>query len=297
MRQKKQMFIDILIIFLGTSIYSFGLVTFNIPNQLAEGGITGVTLIIYNLFHINPALSTLLLNIPLILIGLKIFGLQALVYTLVGTFSLSFNILFWQMMNITISVEHDLLIAALLAGIFGGIGSGIVYKVGGTTGGTDIIARIIEKKSGLTMGRSLLILDIMVLLLSLSYISLKEMMYTLISVFVFSLVVDIVQEGSYKAKGILIISDQNEVIAARIMDELERGVTYLKSEGAFSNVERNIIFCVASQPEINLIKEITHELDHKAFISVLTVNEVLGEGFSFEKMKRTKLTRKKSENG
>ena len=131
MRQKKQMFIDILIIFLGTSIYSFGLVTFNIPNQLAEGGITGVTLIIYNLFHINPALSTLLLNIPLILIGLKIFGLQALVYTLVGTFSLSFNILFWQMMNITISVEHDLLIAALLAGIFGGIGSGIVYKVGG----------------------------------------------------------------------------------------------------------------------------------------------------------------------
>lgn len=293
MKQKKQIILDVLIIFLGTSIYAFGLVTFNIPNQLAEGGVTGITLIFYNLFHLNPAFGTILLNIPLILIGLKIFGLRALIYTLVGTFSLSFNILFWQSMNISISVEHDLLIAALLAGLFGGIGSGIIYKVGGTTGGTDIVARIIEKNFGLTIGRSLLILDIIVLLLSLSYISIKEMMYTLIAVFVFSIVVDFVQEGTYSAKGILIISDKNNLIAERVMDELERGVTYLKSEGAYSKVERDIIFCVASHPEINRIKEITHEEDHKAFISVLTVNEVLGEGFSFEKMQRSRLKKMK----
>lgn len=295
MKTKKQIIWDLIIIFLGASLYAFGLVTFNMPNQLAEGGVTGITLIIYNLTGLNPAYSTLLLNIPLILIGLKIFGIRALIYTLMGTFSLSFNILFWQKMNIMISVENDLLIAALLAGLFGGIGSGLIYKVGGTTGGTDIVARIIEKSFGLTIGRSLLILDILVLLLSLTYLSLKEMMYTLIAVFVFSIVVDFVQEGSYNAKGILIISEKNELIAEQIMAELERGVTYLKSEGAYSKMERNIIFCVATHPEINRIKEISHEVDPKSFISVLTVNEVLGEGFSYEVMKKTKLKRQKEQ--
>lgn len=295
MKKNTQIILDLILIFLGASIYSFGLVTFNMPNNLAEGGVTGITLIIYNLFHINPAYSTLILNIPLIIIALRIFGFKALIYTLVGTFSLSFNILFWQKMNIVISIEHDLLIAALLAGLFGGIGSGLIYKVGGTTGGTDIVARIIEKKFGLTIGRSLLILDVMVLLLSLTYLSIKEMMYTLIAVFVFSIVVDFVQEASYSAKGVLIISEDNESIAEKIMLELERGVTYLKSEGAYSQTERNIIFCVATHPEINRIKEISHEVDKKAFISVLTVNEVLGEGFSYEVMKKKKTAKQKTQ--
>ncbi|MEG2254187.1 MAG: YitT family protein [Vagococcus sp.] len=295
MKKTKQMVTDIIFIFLGASIYSFGLVTFNMPNQLAEGGITGITLIIYNLFGLNPAYTTLLLNIPLILIGLRIFGFKALIYTLIGTFSLSFNILFWQQMNISVSVEHDLLIAALLAGLIGGIGSGLIYRVGGTTGGTDIIARILEKNFGLTIGRSLLILDIVVLLLSLSYLSLKQMMYTLIAVFVFSIVVDFVQEASYSAKGILVISDKNELIAACIMEELERGVTYLKSEGAYYHAERNIIFCVATHPEINRIKEMAHEIDKSAFVSILTVNEVIGEGFSKETIKHNKAKKKKEQ--
>ncbi|HCM90124.1 MULTISPECIES: YitT family protein [Vagococcus] len=292
MKFNKQTIIEMIIIFLGASIYAFGLVTFNIPNQLAEGGMTGITLILFNLTGFNPAYSTLLLNIPLILIGFKIFGIQTLIYTLVGTFSLSMNILFWQNMNIAISVENDLLIAALLAGLFGGIGSGIIYKVGGTTGGTDIVARILEKNFGLTIGRSLLILDIMVLLLSLTYLSIKEMMYTLIAVFVFSIVVDFVQGGTYSAKGIFIISDKNEIISTRILTELERGTTFLKSEGAYSNQERNIIYCVATHPEINAIKDICKEEDEKAFISVITVNEAIGEGFSYEKMKKMKRIKK-----
>lgn len=292
MKFNKQTIIEMVIIFLGASIYAFGLVTFNIPNQLAEGGMTGITLILFNLTGFNPAYSTLLLNIPLILIGFKIFGTQTLVYTLVGTFSLSMNILFWQNMHIVISVENDLLIAALLAGLFGGVGSGIIYKVGGTTGGTDIVARILEKNFGLTIGRSLLILDIMVLLLSLTYLSLKEMMYTLIAVFVFSIVVDFVQGGTYSAKGILIISNKNEIISSRILTELKRGTTFLKSEGAFSNQERNIIYCVATHPEINTIKDICKEEDEKAFISVITVNEAIGEGFSYEKAKKNKRIKK-----
>lgn len=124
-----------------------------------------------------------------------------------------------------IAVDNDLLIAALLAGFAGGLGSGLIYRVGGTAGGTDIMARILEKKSFLTMGKSLLFFDVIVLTLSLVYIDILHMMYTLIAAFVFSRVVDFVQEGTYSAKGLLIVSDRHLAIANQLMAQMERGVT------------------------------------------------------------------------
>ncbi|MGY3766055.1 YitT family protein [Vagococcus vulneris] len=288
MKLSKQIFKDGIMIFIGTSIFSFGLVNFNMANNLAEGGLTGITLIIYNLFHVKPAISTFILNIPLILIGIKLLGFRPIFYTFIGTISLTVNLWFWQDNPISISVHHDMLIAALLAGICGGIGSGIVYRAGGTTGGTDIIARVIEKKMGFTMGKSLLLLDVVVLLLSLTYLDLREMVYTLITVFVFSRVVDMVQEGSYNAKGILIISDHNREIAETIINELARGVTFLKSEGAFTSKERDVIYCVTSLSEITKIKEICAEKDPNAFITIMDVKDVLGEGFSYDSLSEDK---------
>ncbi|WP_326717888.1 YitT family protein [Vagococcus jeotgali] len=284
MRISKQLIINCIMIFIGASIFSFGLVNFNMANKLAEGGMTGIALIIYNLFNVSPAITTLVLNIPLIIIGLKFLGLEALFLTLVGTFSLSANIWIWQQFPLYISVDHDLLIAALLAGICGGFGSGIVYKFGGTTGGTDIVARIIEKKFNLTIGRSLLLLDLCVLLLSLTYLSLKEMMYTLIAVFVFSQVVDFVQDASYGAKAILIVSNKDKEIGEKIMAEMGRGVTYIKTQGGYSKKERDMVYCVCSMSEMNKVKEISHEIDDTAFMTIFTINEVLGEGFSYEEM-------------
>lgn len=279
---RKHVFRDFLLIFAGTSIMAFGIVMFNMANQLAEGGITGITLIIYNLFQLDPAISTLVLNAPLIVFGYKQLGTKAIIYTFIGTVSLSFNLWVWQLVPLAISIDHDLLIAALLAGLFGGIGAGIVYKFGGTTGGTDIFARVIEKKFGWTIGRSLLVLDVIVLILSLSYLDLKRMMYTLIAVFVYTNVVDFVQEGAYSAKGIFVVTDKSEEIAETIMRELERGVTFFKAEGGYSSAEKKIIFCVATMAEINAIKLITEEFDENAFISVMNVNEVLGEGFTYD---------------
>ncbi|MGX6992631.1 YitT family protein [Vagococcus penaei] len=281
MKLSKQFFLDSLMIFIGTSIFSVGLVNFNMANNLAEGGLTGITLIIYNLFHIKPALSTLVLNIPLLLFGIKQLGFKPIIYTLIGTISLTINLWFWQDHPLHISVHQDLLIAALLAGICTGIGSGIVYKFGGTTGGTDIIARVIEKKLGFTIGKSLLMLDVFVLLLSLTYLDLREMIYTLITVFVFSKVVDVVQGGAYSAKGVLIISDYSRDIAKTIVHDLDRGVTFLKSEGAYTSKERDVIYCVASLAELAQIKDICAERDPNAFISITDVKEVLGEGFTY----------------
>lgn len=274
---------DIFFILAGTCLYAFGLVTFNIANELAEGGVTGITLILRALFQINPAYSTLLINIPLILVGGKILGKTSFYYTILGTISLSIFLWLWQLFPVKINLDHDLLIASLLAGLVAGLGSGLVYRAGGTTGGTDIIARILEKNYGISMGRSLLIFDVFVLILSLSYIDLKRMMYTLIVSFVFSRVVDSVIDGAYAAKGILIISDQSEEISTAIMTFLERGVTYLNGEGGYSKVSKKIIYVVVSPSEIIEIKRLVHDYDPKAFLSVINVHEAIGEGFTYSK--------------
>ncbi|STD23281.1 YitT family protein [Enterococcus mundtii] len=274
---------EVFFIILGTSIYAFGLVYLNIANQLAEGGVSGITLILRALFHIDPAYSTLLINIPLILLGGKILGKRALAYTVLGTVSLSVFLWIWQRIPLQINLEHDLLIVSLLAGLIAGVGSGIVYRMGGTTGGSDIIARILEKNHGISMGRSLLAFDVIVLLASLTYIDLKRMMYTLIASYVFSRVIDFILDGGYSAKGILVVSNKSEEIAPLLMTGLQRGVTFLHGEGGFSGVDKKMIYMVVSARELNEVKRIIHEIDEHAFLSILNVHEVEGEGFTYLK--------------
>lgn len=225
---------EVVLIIVGTNIYAFGLVYLNIANNLAEGGVSGITLILRALFGIDPAYSTLLINIPLILLGGKILGKRSFVYTILGTIFLSTFLWIWQRVPLQINLQHDLLIVSLLAGVIAGTGSGLVYRMGGTTGGSDIIARILEKYYGISMGRSLLALDVIVLFASLSYIDLKRMLYTLIVSYVFSRVIDSILDGGYSAKGIIIVSTKNEEIASLLMTELERGVTFLTGEGGVS---------------------------------------------------------------
>ncbi len=170
-------FRDLIAIAIGCAIYAFGLITINIQNHLAEGGLTGITLIVRYWLHIDPAYTTLVLNIPLVILGYKFLGKRALAYTIYGTVMMSVFLWIWQRVPVTINLNHDIFIAALLAGLCGGFGSGIIYRYGGTTGGSDVIARIIEKRRGVQMGRSLLIFDIFVLTASLSYLDIEHMMY------------------------------------------------------------------------------------------------------------------------
>lgn len=289
---KKALLKDVFMILLGTSMYAFGLVFFNMANQLAEGGVTGITLILLNLFHIDPALTTLLINIPLILIGGKILGKQSFFYTILGTVALSFFLFVWQRVNLNISVDHDLLIAALLAGLLGGLGSGFVYRVGGTTGGADIVARILEQKFGLSMGKSLLGFDICVLLLSLTYIDLKHMMYTLIVSYMFAQIIDFVQDGSYKARGVLVVSNFSKDIGVAVMEALKRGVSYLEGEGGYSSAQKKILYVVVSPAELITVKRIIEEIDPKAFVSIFNVHEAIGEGFTYQRPPRFSLRKK-----
>ncbi len=273
--------LNFLMIALGTAIYAFGFVNFNMVNHLAEGGVSGITLIFHALFKINPAYTQILLNIPLFILGVKIFGKRGMIYTIHGTVCLSIFIWLFQRMSMSIDLAHDTLIAALLAGIFAGIGGGIVFRFGGTTGGGDIIGRYFEQKKGFALGQTLFVFDILVLTLSLSYIDIQHMMYTVIASFVFSQVVAVVQNGGYTVRGMLIISSKYAAISQKITDEIGRGATYLKAEGVYSGQDTKVIYVVLSPIQVQAVKGILAEIDPDAFVSIINVHEVIGSGFTY----------------
>ncbi|UCZ69392.1 YitT family protein [Bacillus pumilus] len=277
---------NIVFILIGSAIFSFGLVHFNMQNNLAEGGFTGITLLLYFLFHIDPSISNLVLNIPIFFIGWKMLSKTMFTYTIVGTVSLSVFLAIFQRFQIHMPLQHDLALAALFAGVFIGTGLGIIFKFGGTTGGVDIIARLINKHYQVAMGRTMFIFDACVITISLTYLNYKEAMYTLVAVFVAAKVIDFMQEGAYAAKGAMIISEKDDIIQKKITEEMERGVTILKGVGSYTKQERNVLYCVVPKNELVHLKSVVTSVDPHAFVSVSDVHDVLGEGFTLDEHKK-----------
>ncbi len=291
-------FLDLIMIAIGCMIFAFSLVLFNIKNKLADGGISGITLILKAVFKLNPAYTTLLLNGPLILIGYHYLGKKALIYTIYGTLMLSVWLWVWQQVKLSIDYNHDLLLAAISAGLTGGLGQGIVYRFGGTTGGTDIIAKMIHHFKGIPIGHTLFGLDLIILTFSLVYIDSRHMAYTLIYSFTLSKVVNLITEGPYEASGSFIISNQNSKIVNLVMKKMNRGSTIFEAEGGYSHKSSRVLFVVVSARELNELKKIVLSLDPAAFIVSFPVNEVVGEGFTYKRpnfLSRIK-TGKKSPN-
>lgn len=277
---------NILFILFGAAIFSFGLVHFNMQNNLAEGGFTGITLMLYFVFGWSPSITNLLLNIPLFFLGWKLLGRSVFIYTIIGTVGVSIFLGIFQKYQIEMPLYEDLFLAALFAGVFIGIGLGIIFRYGGTTGGVDIIARLAQKYFGWTMGRTMFMFDFGVITLSLiTYLNYREAMYTLVVVFIGARVIDFMQEGSYAARGAMIISEKNEDIAAKIMKEMDRGVTSLKAVGSYTKANRDVLYCVVAKNEIVRLKSVINSVDPHAFVSVTVVHDVLGEGFTLDENK------------
>lgn len=279
--------LDLLMIGIGCAGYAFALVFVNIANNLADGGISGITLILRALFKINPAYSTIIINIPLILIGYRYLGRRAIVYTLYGTVMLSAFLWIWQRVPFVLPLHHDLFLAGMAAGLIGGAGSGLLYRYGGTTGGTDIVARILERFRGIPMGQTLLWLDVVVLCASLIYIDIRHMAYTILCSYVFSRIVNFILSGTYSAKGVLIVSNATNEITDEVMSSLGRGVSILHGEGGYSHKNRPVLYIVVSPGELHDLQMIVSDLDENAFMTIFDVNEVIGEGFTYQRPKRT----------
>ncbi len=269
---------------LGTAVYAFGLHYFIIPNRLMEGGLTGIALLLNYALNLPPSLTSLVLNIPLFLIGWRLIGRSTMLYTIAGTVLLS---LFLWVMELAIRhgmitpfySEEDYLLAALYAGVTLGAGLGIVFRFGGTTGGVDIIARIMNKLTGASIGQVILLFDVIVLSASLFYITKEKVLYTLVAVFIATRVIDFIQEGAYAAKSFTIISDAAEQIAQTVTLELDRGVTLFPAKGAYSNQNKQVVYCIVNRQELRKLKTLVRRIDPRAFMVISDVHDVLGEGF------------------
>ncbi len=261
---------------LGSFIFSFGLNYFIIANGLAEGGFTGLALIIHYLSDFSVGAILLALNIPLLLLAGFKWGRSFIIKTL------------WSVLAVSISVDltakyglptNDLLLAALYGGVFSGLGIGIVFRNGATTGGLDIIARFIHERYGITFGKVFLLFDLGVITLVAILFGLEKALYSLVALYVSSYVLDLVIEGLRDSKGVIIISTCTAALTQKITTELQRGATIVTGYGAYTGIEKNILYVVVGKRQLLRLKKIIQDLDPEAFVIVNNVHEVMGEGF------------------
>lgn len=267
---------EYLIITVGCFFYAVSINYFFISNHLAEGGVAGICLILFYLFKLPVGIMYFVINIPLLIMGWKLVGRDFLFKTLYGTSCLSFLITLTETWK---GPSNDIMLGSIYGGVLIGIGLGLIFMVNGSTGGTDVVARILNRYFDIPMGRTMLILDVVILGIAAIFFGKEIVMYTLISMAIVSKAIDYFQDGYTKAKGITIISSKSEEIKERIMNETGRGTTIIKGEGGFTGNEIDLLFCVVSKFEVTKVKTIVKETDSFAFLTISDVSEVLGEGF------------------
>lgn len=263
-------------IILGSLITALGVNALQIPNRIAAGGAAGIATIVYHLTGFEPGLTLLLINVPLLIVSGFVIGWRFSWFSVFGGLVTSGWV--YLTSNITPWTD-DPILGALYGGVVTGIGIGIVFRSRGSTGGTDLAAGLLRRLTGLPIGQALLLIDTMIVAGAGFVFGPDLAMYALVSIFVCTRVIDYVQEGFFSVKALIIVSDAGEAIANQIMNELERGVTYLQSEGGFSREPKKTLLVVVSRPEIITVKTLVQALDERAFVIVMDAHEVLGEGF------------------
>lgn len=263
-------------IILGSFITALGVNALQIPNRIAAGGAAGIATIVYHLTGFEPGLTLLLINVPLLIISGFVIGWRFSWFSVFGGLVTSGWV--YLTSNITPWTD-DPILGALYGGVATGIGIGIVFRSRGSTGGTDLAAGLLRRLTGLPIGQALLLIDTLIVAGAGFVFGPDLAMYALVSIFVCTRVIDYVQEGFFSVKALIIVSEKGEAIANQIMNELERGVTYLHSEGGFSREPKKTLLVVVSRPEIITVKTLVQALDQRAFVIVMDAHEVLGEGF------------------
>ncbi len=250
---------------------------FLVPNNIAPGGLTGIATILNYLFRWPVGTVSLLLNIPLFIIGYRSMGRVFAFRSLIATalFSVLIDVLPIH------PVSTDPLLGTLFGGVVLGVGLGLILRGGATTGGTDMIARMVHRKLPfISVGMFLFALDCLVVLGAAVAIGTEQALYAFINIYVCSKVIDAVMMGFGGNKACFIMSQRWERITARLMDEVGRGVTHLEARGAYSGKSQPVVLCVAARQEIMAVKRIVREEDEKAFLFITEAHEALGEGFS-----------------
>lgn len=277
-RKIKNWIIDIIGTILGSAIMAFGIASFLLPNQLSSGGFSGIATITYYLLKIPVGAMIFALNIPLFLFAGYRLGKEFLIKAIVGTISLSF---FIDIFDKYPSITTDRFLACIYGGVIIGLGTAIILKVNSSTGGTELIGNIIKTYNPhISMSRNLMIIDMVIIVLNILFFREIEIgLYSVIAIYLYGKMIDIIFEGVYYTKLLFIISDKNQEISDKIGQEVKRGVTGLYGKGMYSNKDKLVLICAASRNDISKIKNIAKDIDERCFIVVANAREVLGEGF------------------
>ncbi len=271
---------DIVGILAGSLILVIAIKWVLIPANLLTGGVLGLALILNHITALDVWVWYIILNLPLMVAGYKLVSRRFIIYSLLAT-SVQ-TILLAVLAPIDLHID-DLLLSAVLGAALGGLGIGIVFRCRGSSGGTDIIAIIVRKYWGTSIGTTVFMINIVVLSLSIIAFSIELALFSAISVFITGKVIDIVEAGPLVARTAMIISDKSDNIAQGIMDYLHRGCTYLPATGAYSGQEKRIILVILAKTQIPRLKEIVFQLDPGAFITISESIETYGQGFKSSK--------------
>ena len=284
----REVAVDAALVFFGSLLFAFGLDCFEIPNGLAAGGITGLATVFHALalqvgVNLPVGIQSIAMNVLLFAYVLKSGSRRYTVLTAAGI------IVSGVLTDVLVPFapvlgDGDLLLCALWGGVITGVGLGMVFRTGGNTGGTDIIAQVIARKTGVSVGSMAIVVDGAIVALSAPVFTIENALYAAIAMYICGRVIDAVVDGPRVQRAAYIISEKHERIARQIMVELDRGCTEFEDRGMWSRELRPVIFCVLSRGELAHLKEIVAETDPDAIVVIAEVHEAYGEGFkSIEK--------------
>ena len=269
----KQILWNLFLIFLGSMLVAVAVNGILVPHWFVSGGFTGIALLFHYIFPSFPlALFYFLLNVPVFILGWTIVGRRFFFYSIVGMVIFTAAI---ARVHVPVPI-HDKILSAILAGIITGIGTGIILRSRGSSGGSDILSVILVNRFSIRIGTTILAFNVIVLLAASLLFSLDAALYTLIYIFVFSQIINIVLTGLSQRKALFIISGKWREISQEVLDKVGRGVTFIQGKGGYSGQDEQILYTVITLRELHLIKEIIRQVDTNAFVVVHNTLEVMG---------------------
>jgi len=274
--------LDVLICGIGCCLFALSLIAFTVPNQIAPGGFTGISTILNYLFDLPIGLTIFILNIPIMIIAWKMLGIKFIIKSIVVTTALS--IIIDVFATFVPAYEGDRLLASLFGGVISGGGLALIFIRGATSGGTDILAKLLRLKwPHISMGQVILISDLFVVILSgIVFRSFESALYAVIVIFSSSRVIDYVLYGTGHGKMLLVFTEHAKEISEAITIELHRGVSIVDIKGAYTGKQKSMLICAVRSNEVARITRIAKHFDEQPFILVSEVGEILGQGFKME---------------
>lgn len=272
---KKRAF-DMIMLLIGAFIFALAVNLFVIPNDFGEGGVTGISIILYYVLKWSPALVGMVINGILLIIGYKLLDKKTTIYTIIVV---AFHSLFLHLTENWSIASDEPVINAIFAGLFAGVGIGLIVRVGGTTAGTVILARLANKYWDWNISYALLFFDLIVAGLSVFVIGIEKVMFTVVILYIGTKAMEFIIEGLNPKKAVTIISTHHDRIAIRVTEIMDRGVTVLRGYGYYTGQTKDVLYIVISKQEVSMLKKIVRAEDKNAFVTIHDVRDVFGEGF------------------